>query len=121
MGNSLKILSILAASYAHPIAGVFVSGMGQAHAKFFVELNVKLSVVSQAAVPYAEPGAPVAVGLVLGLATLVGLGLIFRSEKHRWLLPFLLSVSFILVILHIAFVWLGVNVPLLHMVLTMRE
>lgn len=121
MRNSLNILSILAASFVHPIAGVFVSGMGQAHAQFFMELNVKLSVVSQAAVPYAASGAPVAVGLVLGLATLVGLSLVFRSEKHRWLLPFLLSVSFVLVILHITFVWIGVNVPLLNMVPTMGE
>lgn len=121
MRNSLNILSILAASFAHPIAGVFVTGMGQAHAQFFMELNVKLSVVSQAAVLYAQAGAPVAVGIVLGFATLVGLGLVLRSEKHRWLLPFLLSISFVLAILHITFVWFGVNVPLLNMVPTMGE
>jgi len=121
MRKSLNILSILAASFTHLIAGIFVSGMGQAHAQFFMELNVKLSVVSQAAVLYAESGAPVAVGLVLGLVTLVGLCLVLRSEKHRWLLPFLLSISFVLVIIHINFVWFGVNTPLLKMVQALGE
>ena len=40
----------------------------------------------------------------------------FRSERTRWLLPFLLTISFVAVILHLTSILFGVTSPLVKMV-----
>lgn len=58
---------------------------------------------------------PIAVGVLLGLITLVGIGYAARSERGVEYWPILLTVSFVLAIMHIVIVWYGTSMPLFRM------
>ena len=89
--------------------------------RLFSEMDMELPMISKASMAYTTTAAPIVVGLLLGLVTLAGLVLINRSERLRGLLPFLLSVSFIVVILQIVFVSFGVSLPLVKMAEAMAQ
>ena len=121
MRATLDLLAILAASVAHFISGITLVNIGRVHTRLFSGMDMELPLISKAATAYTATAAPIVTGLALGLGTLVGLGLVFRSEKSRWLLPFLLTLSFIAVLLHIMFVSFGVTLPLVGGIHTMEQ
>jgi uncharacterized membrane protein len=121
MKATLDVLAILAASIVNLVAGVTITNIGRVHTRLFSEMDMELPLISKASAAYTATVAPIIVGLILGIATLAGLGFIFRSERLRWMLPFLLSISFIVAILHIMFVSFGVTLPLVRITYTMGQ
>lgn len=121
MKATLDVLAILAAAIVNLVAGVTLINIGRVHTRLFSEMDMALPIISRASAAYTATVAPIIVGVILGIATLAGLGLVFRSERLRWLLPFLLSVSFIVAILHIMFVLFGVTLPLVRITYTMGQ
>ena len=121
MKATLDVLAILAAAIVNFVAGVTLIHIGRVHTRLFSGMDMELPMISKAAAAYTATVAPMIVGSILGVATLAGLGFVFRSEKLRWLLPFLLSVSFLVAILHIMFVAFGVTLPLVRVAYTMGQ
>jgi hypothetical protein len=121
MKKILDIVAISIASIAHLTTGVFLASIGRAFTRMFSEVDMELPLISKVSVGYTAMVSPILVGIALCLATLVGLVLVSRSEKIRWLLPFLLTISFVVVILHLMFVSFGVMLPLMHMVSMMNQ
>ena len=116
MKKLLDLLAITVASIAHLITGVFLVNIGRIFTRMYSDTDMQLPLLSKASVTYTATAAPIMVGLGLCLATLVGLGMAFRSERTRWLLPFLLTISFVAVILHLTSILFGVTSPLVKMV-----
>jgi len=121
MKATLDVLAIIAASIVNLVAGVTITNIGRVHTRLFSEMDMELPLISKTSAAYTATVAPIIVGLILGIATLAGLGFIFRSERLRWMLPFLLSISFIVAILHIMFVSFGVTLPLVRNTYTMGQ
>ena len=121
MKATLDVVAILAASIVNLVAGTTQLTIGRVHARMFSEMDMELPLISRATVAYTSTAAPVIVGLILGMAILAGLSFVFRSERLRWLLPFLLSLSFIVAFLHIMFVSFGVTLPLVRITHTMGQ
>jgi hypothetical protein len=117
----LDYISIFAASSVNIVSGFSLTYIGRAHTRLFSEMAIDLPVLSSAAVGYTATNAPVFVGFAVGLVTLVGLILIRRIERLRWMLPILLSLSFVFVVLHIIFVALASSLPLLRITYTMTQ
>ena len=121
MKATLDVFAILAAAIVNLVAGVTLINIGRVHTRLFSEMDMELPLISKASTAYTATVAPIAVGVIFGIVTLAALGFVFRSERLRWLLPFLLSVSFIVAILHIMFVSFGVTLPLTRITHTMGE
>lgn len=113
------LLAIFTVSVVHIISGITLITIGRVHSRLFSEMDMELPLISKASAAYTATVAPIVVGLILGLTTLVGLGLVLRSERLRWLLPSLLSLSFVVAFLHIMFVSFGVTLPLVRITHTM--
>jgi hypothetical protein len=111
----LDFISIAAVCFAHLAAGPAVTGIGRMHARLFASAGIDemdLPMLTRWMIRYTATGTPVILGIILGLVSLLGLVHINRSEKHRWLMPFFLTVSFVAVILHLIAVCQGVALPL---------
>jgi hypothetical protein len=122
MKTALNIATVLVASLANIFSGFILVAVGRSHARLFSEqLNSELPVITQLSVAYTASIAPIVLGILLGLVTLVGLTLILRSEKMRWSFPHLLSLSFLAVILNLMFVAFAVSVPLFRITYSMSE
>lgn len=121
MRATFDLLSILAASVAHFVSGVALAYIGRFHIRVYSGMEMELPLISEAAVSYTATSAPIITGLVVGLGGLAGMLLVFRSGKYRWLLPLLLTLSFVAAILHIMFVTFGVTLPLVPMIHTMNQ
>ena len=117
----LDYISIFAASIANIISGFSLIAIGRAHARMFFETDSELPLISNASIAYTSTFAPILVGLIVGVATLAGLVFVRRSDRFRSLLPFLLTISFIFVILHIMFVAFGAALPLFRITYSMSE
>ena len=117
----LTAIAILAVTVVHIISGSALISIGRSHASLFKEADCKLPLISELSTNYTATTAPIIVGLLLGMMTVLGLGLVFRPQTFHWLLPFLLSLSFVTVILHIMFVVFGITVPLLPVTPTMSQ
>jgi hypothetical protein len=117
----LDYISIFAASIANIIAGFGIIYIGRAHTRLFSELAVELPVLSKAAVTYTSTNAPVIVGIAVGFVTLAGLILVRRNESQRWMLPILLSLSFVFTIIHLLFVAFAGALPLLRITYIMTQ
>ena len=121
MKKIFTALAILSATVVHVISGSALASIGRIHAFQFAGTDSELPLISELAFNYTATGAPLIIGLFLAAATLVGLGLIFRSSRFQWLLPFLLSISFVTAIVHIMLVVFGVTIPLLRTMAIMSE
>lgn len=110
----LDLITILTASIAHFVSGITIVNIGRVHSRLFSEMDMELPLISKLSASYTATAAPIIAGAALALATLVGLGLVLRSERLRWMFPFLLALSFVVVILHIVFVSFGVTLPLMR-------
>lgn len=121
MRTILDLVAVFTASAAHFVSGFTLVGIGRLYIRVFSESEMELPMISKASAGYTATVVPIMIGVVLGLATLAGLGMVLRSEKTRWLLPFLLTLSFVILILHILFVWIGATLPLLRISSTMSE
>ena len=121
MKNRFNTIAILAASASHILTASLVTYIGRTLAAHFNDVGGELSVVSQVTVNYSSAALPMLVGVIFGAITLVGLLLVNRSEKLRWLLPFLLTVSFLFVILQLAVASLAIAVPFANMIPSMSE
>ncbi|YCM46468.1 hypothetical protein V2O64_10605 [Verrucomicrobiaceae bacterium 227] len=115
------LLAVIAASIAHLVSGITTINIGRVHTRLFSETDMELPMITRAVVSYTATSAPVIVGVALGLATLLGLGLVLRSEKTRWIFPFLLALSFVTVIFHLIFVSFGMSLPLTRIADTMGQ
>ena len=80
-----------------------------------------LPVMTSAAAGYTTTDAPIFVGFTVGFVTLAGLVFVRRTERLQWMLPILLSLSFVFVILHVMFVALAGALPLLRITYTMTQ
>ena len=121
MNPILTAIAILAATVVHIISGSALISIGRSHASLFKEADCELPLISELSTNYTATTAPIIVGLLLGMMTLLGLGLVFRFQTFHWLLPLLLSLSFVTAILHIMFVVFGITVPLLPVTPTMSQ
>ena len=121
MKATLDVFAILAAAIVNLIAGVTLINIGRVHTRLFSEMDMELPLISKVSTAYTATAAPITVGVIFSIVTLAVLGFVFRSERLRWLLPFLLSVSFIVAILHIMFVSFGVTLPLTRITHTMGQ
>ncbi len=117
----LDLIAVLAASIAHFVSGITIVNIGRVHFRLFSEMDMELPLISKLSASYTATAAPIIAGVALALVTLVGLGLVLRSEKRRWMLPFLLALSFVAVIMHIVFVSFGVTLPLMRITYTMGQ
>lgn len=116
-----NLLAIIAASATHVLSGFFLTSFGRVNTRIFSETDMELPHISKALAAYTSTVAPIIVGLLLGFVTLTVLVLINRSEHLRYLLSFLISVSFVVVLLQIAFVSFGLSLPLVRMVEMMAQ
>jgi hypothetical protein len=107
------LIAIVAASIAHLVSGITTMNIGRVYTPLFAETDSILPMITRAAIGYTATSAPIIVGVALGLATLLGLGLVLRSEKMHSIFPFLLALSFVAVILQLVFVPLGIALPLM--------
>lgn len=121
MRTLFDILAIIAASVVHLISGPALINIGRVHTHLFSGMEMDLPLISRATVSYTATFFPIIVGLVLGVTTLLGFGVVYRNERIRWLLPFLLTVSFVVAILHIMFVSFGVTLPLVRITYSMGQ
>jgi hypothetical protein len=117
----LDLIAVLAASIAHFVSGITIVNIGRVHSRLFSEMDMELPLISKLSASYTASAAPIITGVALSLVTLVGLGLVLRPEKRRWMLPFLLALSFVAVIMHIAFMSFGVTLPLMRITYTMGQ
>ena len=115
----LNLLAVIAASIVHLISGPTLINIGRVHTRLFTEMEMELPLISKASAAYTGTIVPMIVGLILGVATLLGLGFVYRSERIRWLLPVMISISFVVAILHIMFVSFGATLPLVRITSTM--
>ena len=114
MKTTFDALAILAAGTVHILSGFVLVYIGRMHAIHFESIDAELPLITQVCFSYTLTLFPILMGLLLGLATLLGLGLSLRVEKVRDLLPFLLSISFVVGVLHIVFVLFAVSIPLVR-------
>jgi hypothetical protein len=117
----LDYMSIITASGANIISGFTLVYIGRVHARLFAEMAIDLPVLTSSAVGYTRSNAPIFVGFTVGIVTLAGLIYVRRSERLRWMLPTLLSLSFAFLILHCMFVALSVSIPLMRITYTMTQ
>ncbi|MDC0325535.1 hypothetical protein OAM01_02140 [bacterium] len=116
MNKSLNILAVLAAAMAHFFVALAAVGIGRAHKSMFAELDVVLPALSRIVIPYIQGIWPLAIGGILGLLTLVGIGYAAVSKERVAYVPVLLAISFVLVIIHLVMVWYGTSLPLFRII-----
>jgi len=112
MNKALNTLAIALATMAHLFAGSAIVAIGRAHMQMLGGFDAALPLISRFVIPYIQGPWPLVVGGVLGLLTLVGIGFAARSERGVGYLPILLSISYLLVVLHVVVVWCGTSMPL---------
>ena len=116
MKTALNYLSIVAVSIAHGIVGVSAMWYGRTHAALFLDTEMELPVISQVILAYTASPLPVVIGIGMALASLLGLILAARSPKWCGLLPFLLTLSLVSALLHLATVSFASNLPLVKLI-----
>jgi type II secretory pathway component PulF len=116
--NTIAILSV---GVAHILIGILVSFIGRVHASLFEPMEMSLPLISQAAINYTASTWPLYLGVAVGVGSVVSLYAISRSETARWMLPFLLSVSFVAALLHLSFVAYAVALPSEKILSSMSE
>jgi tetrahydromethanopterin S-methyltransferase subunit C len=123
MKKILNTIAILTASIANIISGYVAVTVGRTHTRLFSEYftDMELPVISQASVNYTATSAPIILGFIIGIGTLLGLSLILRSERKQWLFPCWLSLSFLTAFLQILIIAIAVSVPFSRITYIMSE
>lgn len=117
-----NIIPTAAAVIVNFMAGGYAVQIGGTHARLYANMVIKeedLPALTRMVLSYTSSAAPVFVGVLLGLGSLIGLSCARRSEKYKWLTPFLLTISFVAAILHLISVIQGVTLPLFRITYSM--
>ena len=115
MRNVFNGISAAAASIVHVLVGTTSISIGRFIRDGFADMSaVELPLLSRFVFRYTGTALPIAMGLMLGVATAAVLVLTMRSERGRDYLPILITVSFVTAFMHLVAVGFGAVLPLLN-------
>lgn len=111
MKTALNFLAILMAAVANILTGHLIAHIGKVQTAHWMKQDCELPRLTTLCLSYATSPVAVAFGWFFGVMTMVGLSALLRSENGRSSFLWLLSLSFVVVIVQLMAFAFGMALP----------